>query len=212
MNIGIDVDGVLIKLDEYQLTHGRDYFVRKFNKPVVDDTKYHIKEIFQCSSRQSSFFWVRNFKSYCLNSPAAKDAAETIKKLRADGHKIFIITSRACTKRKYPAGFIFRKTLLKWLRNRGIEFDKIFFCSTKKSDSDKFRVCKSLNVDVMIEDKKENIEKISKIAKVICLDAKYNQDCQGQNIYRAYNFNDVYNIISEESSNFNTSIPTGINF
>lgn len=194
LNIGIDVDGVLIKLDDYQLKYGKEFF----EKSAIDETKYHIQDIFDCSSRQSGFFWIRNFKRYCMNSPATKDAAQVIKRLRNDGHKIYIITSRAGTKRKYPTGFIFRKTLLKWLKKRRIEFDKIFFCSSKKSHIDKFRVCKKIKIDIMIDDKKENIEKISKIAKVICLDAKYNKDCEGKDIYRAYNFKDIYTIIQNE--------------
>lgn len=44
----------------------------------------------------------------------------------------------------------------------------------------------------MIEDKVDNINKISKELPVICVHTSYNQKCQGKNIYRAYTWYDVY--------------------
>ena len=44
----------------------------------------------------------------------------------------------------------------------------------------------------MIEDKVENIEKISKVIPVICFNASYNKRCQGKNIIRCYSWYDIY--------------------
>jgi len=35
------------------------------------------------------------------------------------------------------------------------------------------------------------------VAKVICFDASYNRDCEGENIIRAWNFEKIYKIITE---------------
>ena len=49
----------------------------------------------------------------------------------------------------------------------------------------------------MIEDKVANIEKISTRLPVICFNAGYNKKCKGKNIYRVYNWYDIYNLIND---------------
>ena len=44
----------------------------------------------------------------------------------------------------------------------------------------------------MIEDKVENINNISKNIPVICFNARYNKECNGENIYRCYSWYDIY--------------------
>ena len=44
--------------------------------------------------------------------------------------------------------------------------------------------------------KVENINNVSTIIPVICFHAGYNKACKGQNIYRVYNWYDIYNLIS----------------
>ena len=56
--------------------------------------------------------------------------------------------------------------------------------------------CKKYNIDIMIEDKVDNINKISSIIPVICFHAGYNNECKGKNIYRVYNWYDIYNLIN----------------
>ena len=48
----------------------------------------------------------------------------------------------------------------------------------------------------MIEDKVANIEKISTRLPVICFHAGYNKHCENDNIYRAYTWYDIYNLIN----------------
>lgn len=50
----------------------------------------------------------------------------------------------------------------------------------------------------MIEDKTENINKISTKLPVICFDAGYNRQCVGKNIYRCYSWYDIYNLINDK--------------
>ena len=51
------------------------------------------------------------------------------------------------------------------------------------------------NIDIMIEDKVDNINKISSKIPVICFNAGYNRQCKGNNIYRCYAWYDIYNKI-----------------
>jgi uncharacterized HAD superfamily protein len=47
----------------------------------------------------------------------------------------------------------------------------------------------------MIEDKQENIEALSRHMKVICFDAPYNRNCEGENIMRAKDWDEVYELV-----------------
>ena len=51
------------------------------------------------------------------------------------------------------------------------------------------------NIDIMIEDKVDNIKKKSSKIPVICFHAGYNEECEGNNFYRAYSWYDIYNKI-----------------
>ena len=58
-------------------------------------------------------------------------------------------------------------------------------------------LCKQNKINLMIEDKPENINTISKEIPVICYHANYNEQCNGKNIYRCYSWYDIYRKIKE---------------
>ncbi len=49
----------------------------------------------------------------------------------------------------------------------------------------------------MIEDSVSNIEQLKDHMEILCFDAKYNQSYDNSQIYRVYNWNDVYDILSK---------------
>ena len=52
-------------------------------------------------------------------------------------------------------------------------------------------------IDIMIEDSVSNIEQLKDHMEILCFDAKYNQSYVNSQIYRVYNWNDVYDILSK---------------
>ena len=50
----------------------------------------------------------------------------------------------------------------------------------------------------MIEDKVDNIKRISSKIPVVCFNAGYNEECEGKNIYRTYSWYDIYNTIKNK--------------
>ncbi len=80
-----------------------------------------------------------------------------------------------------------KEIVKKWLEKNNILYDNIIF-----SSEDKLEICIKNNIDVMIEDKVENIEKISNKIPVICFNAGYNEKCNGKNIIRCYSWYDIY--------------------
>ena len=130
MNIGFDIDGVLNDIEKFQLKYGSIFFRKKrikeyieknykengilLNESDIKDTDfiinqngYGIKEIFDCTDEEEVEFWTKYTHKFFFE-PARVGASDTIKKLRAEGHKIFIISSRALTNDDSPKGKIGR--------------------------------------------------------------------------------------------------------
>lgn len=192
MNIGVDVDGVLNDLETYQLKYGRLYFSAN---PIVDATAYDIQEIFACTRYERQNFWRRYIWKYCLIEPARENASTNLCLLRELGHNIYIITSRAYVSENGLMGFLFRRMLTRWLKRQKIPFNEIVFCSESHSATEKAEACKKLEIDVMLEDKIDNIEAIAPIAKVICFNAAWNRNLSIPEITRVGSFDEAYKTI-----------------
>lgn len=190
MRIGIDIDGVLTDIEQWQLDVGGKFF-SKFNKSVLNKDGYEITKIFNVSDELDSQFWNEYLYEYVTKEPSRKYASEVIKKLKDDGNEIYIVTARYLTDRNNEDGEKMRKIVVNWLAEQKIDYDEIIF-----SPEDKKENCKKYNIDIMIEDKVDNINKISSIIPVICFYAGYNNECKGKNIYRVYNWYDIYNLIN----------------
>ena len=166
-------------------------FFSKLNKSVVNKDSYEITEIFNVSDELDSQFWNEYLYEYVTKEPSRKYASEVIKKLKDSGNEIYIVTARYLTDRNTEDGQRMRKIVIDWLEQENIFYDKIVF-----APEDKLQICLENNIDVMIEDKVENIEKISTRLPVICFHAGYNKHCKNDNIYRAYTWYDIYNLIN----------------
>lgn len=194
MKIGVDVDGVLTDMASYQLEYGKKYFLKKNPNLEIDETGYDICDIFHCTKAEREKFWTKYIWKYCL-APHKYGASKMINKLKEEGHEIHIITGRAHTTEEGVLGNIFRKMLIWRLKKDGIKYDSIHFVSESGSGLEKQRICKELGIDVLIDDKKENVEQISEDIPVICVDNPYNKECIGDNIYRVNNLYEMSNLI-----------------
>lgn len=187
MRIGIDIDGVLTDIEQWQIDCGSKYF----NKEVVNPEGYEISEIFEVSDELDSKFWKEYLYDYVTKEPSRKYASEVIQKLKNEGNEIYIVTARYLTDKDTDEGKQMREIVVNWLKEQKIYYDKIVF-----SPEDKLKTCLDNNIAIMIEDKVENINNVSTKIPVICFNAGYNKICSGKNIYRAYSWYDIYNLIS----------------
>ena len=190
MRIGIDIDGVLTDVERWQLDYGSKFYYERYQKEIVNFEGYDTNQIFNVDDKLDEEFWREYFKEYSLNVEARKFANEVIDKLKQEGHQIYIITARGSFL-SHSADVMSieenQQIVLNWLKNNHINYDKIIF-----SPEDKLDICKENNIDLMIEDKVDNINKISKIIPVICFHAGYNKDCKNSNIIRCYSWYDIY--------------------
>ena len=196
MKIGIDIDGVLTDIEKWQLDYGSKFYYENYNKEIINPKGYETNEIFNSDIECDDLFWDKYFKEYSINVKARKFASEVISKLKQDGYEIYIITARS--------SFLSHSTnvmskeeneqiVKEWLKKNNIYYDNLIF-----SPEDKLEICIDNEINMMIEDKTDNINKISDKIPVICFNAGYNEECKGENIYRVYTWYDIYNTIKNK--------------
>lgn len=189
MNIGFDIDGVLTNIENFQIEEGKKHFKTE----VVNPKGFSIKEMFGCTEKEEYEFWKKNILKYSIAEPAREGIAEVIKKLRTDGNKIHIITSRYFTDKDNVLGKVMRTIVREWLIENGIEYDDIVFCGEDKSDA-----IKDKYISVMVEDNPDNIKKLSNLTDVISVKCNYNRDIHGQHIvqFDPQNISELYDVIN----------------
>ena len=194
MKIGIDIDGVLTDEQRYVLDYGSEYFAQNNIQYKIHDDIYDSKEIFEVSEDAYDAFWKEHIFDYSENINIRPFASNIIKRLVEENNEIYIITSRSYTTYENENRLKMQTVVKEWLKRNEIKYNDIIFSREKD------KICKELNIDIMIEDKPENVDKISKDIPVICFNVEYNKKCEGKNIYRAYSWYDVYNKIKEISN------------
>lgn len=192
MNIGIDIDEVLTNDDDYILDFTSKYCYENNLKSFDNANLYEYRKLNWNEDIINNY---RNeyFLNYVKNEPTRRFASEVIKKLREDGHKIFIISARYKT---VENGKIdnenIRDCTLDWLRKNDIEYDKAIFTKPPKVNE-----ILENKIDIMIEDSPTTINELEKIVKVLYYDTRYNRDIKHENIIRVYSWYDIYMKVNE---------------
>lgn len=192
MNIAFDIDGVLNDMDGFTINYAKPFFKKQYNKDIVNEKAFHIKEIFDCSDKEEKEFWKKYLLFFFMKYPARKNAASVIKKLHDDGDKIYIITSRIFTS-SATLGPITRKLVKNWLKDNEITYDNIEFCSL--DEYGKVGAVQKYNIDVIVEDMPGNIKILNEITKPICFNSLYNKDYICDYIPKVDTFEEVYDEI-----------------
>ena len=64
--IGIDADGVLVNMHEFNVREGKKYF----KKEPVNYNAYSPKEMYNVSEKEEFLFGLKVFNKYCTKEPA----------------------------------------------------------------------------------------------------------------------------------------------
>ena len=194
MNIGIDIDGVLTDIHGFHARYAPPFFMRRFQRAVIDKNLFDVQQIFNCPAKEYRAYWKKYWIRYVITEPAREDAESIVCRFLSEGHTVYIISKRAFSTQNNIKGRLMRTFVRNWLRRNGIKYEEIIFCDYTVPESKKL-VCLENEIDVMIDDDPENIHVIAPVAKVICYDAVYNRECEGENILRAVDWNEVYELI-----------------
>ena len=185
MNIGIDIDGVLINDDDYTMDTTSKYAFENKLESFEDPYKYEYRK-FNWTREVLDNYRKEYFWNYIENEPARKYASEVIKKLKEEGDYIYIITSRHNTTKNTEEGERTRKVTKEWLKKNNILYDEVYFSQDKTKEID------SLKINIMIEDSPETIPTFVKHTHVFCYDCRYNRNMELDNMTRVFSWNDIY--------------------
>lgn len=194
MRIGIDIDGVLTNIEQFVIDYISKYCVENNIEYNITNSNYDYCKTFNISKEVEMEFWNRYLEDYAVNEKARPFAAEIIKKLKENGHEIYIITARWLTNRDDDIGNKMRERVKNWLYENRILYDKLIFSKALKER--KYQEIVENKIDLMIEDSPNNINELANIIPVICYNAEYNKDCIGNKIIRCYSWYDIYSKIS----------------
>ena len=142
MNIGIDLDDVV-----YDTSAEVEKEIEKANNPRLLDFKVQLMRgaLSEMPSDVAQFL-KDTIISYTSNAKPIKNATDTLKKLRDEGHIITIITARSDAIRDGVVDTTL-ESLKKYGIDKGILYDKIIFEGANKGD-----VCEKEKIDLFVDD------------------------------------------------------------
>lgn len=193
ITIGIDLDDTISSSNEMFIKYAKLYNKEKKINFKIDETQWDLDK---------SFGWNdNNYKEFCkqylrtlLNDAEIKyNAAEKINKLKKEGYKIIIITSR--NEKELNDMYSFTE---KWLKNHNINYDKLIINSLQKEEE-----CLKNKVNIFIDDNMKNCMNVYKKLQipVFLFDGLYNTNDKYSNIERVYSWDEIYlkikNIVEE---------------
>ena len=190
MRIGVDIDGVLNNIAEWHFNYGMKFCLDEGIDRGFHPEEYYMEQEFLLNSEENIKFWQRYIFDLLIAIPPRPFVSEVLHKLRMEGHTIVILTARdnQYLTNQYEGTIDFY--IQEWLAKNNIEYDEIITGSTNKCEK-----CLTHQLDIMIEDKKTNIQKLSEHLPVICFDAPYNRGIEGKNITRVYSWYEIYYLI-----------------
>lgn len=196
--VGVDADGVLTDMTKFNIEEGRKFFKRE---PVKPDA-YSPEEMFGVSKFQKILFGLKVLDKYCKKTPLRDGAKEVLKALKEEGIQLHEITARMFTTDKGVLGLHYRRLFQDYLKNNGLDFDSIQYCSEDFSPRDKYMACLKLDVDVMIEDKPEVALYLAEQGvKVLLFRAPYNIEVSHENIIPVESWKECYENIQMLKNN-----------
>ena len=196
MNIGIDIDNTIT-----DTTPILKEYCKKYNDTVVKrnlqmhEDGFASYNLYDWTPEENMDFCIKYLEKVVLQAQVKENAKEIIKKLKKEGHKIHIISSRAVPMFKTPY-----ETTEKFLREHEIVYDKLLVGKIEKKPS-----CIENKLYVLIEDDPQYVNEMSEFMPVIILDTYYNKQCTGNNIIRAFDWEEVYSNIKMLEKNLSSN-------
>lgn len=192
MIIGVDIDDTLTDIRD-EVGAAALKYAQSLNKDI-DETKVvwdknnngsSFKERYNFNYDELLYFFGNIQENITKKAKPREDVVDVIKKLREDGHKIYIITARDSEFHNNP--YELSKT---WLNKNNIEYDKLIVDAR-----DKVKICREQNVEIFIDDKLSNCMQISNENIVTIRITNYTE--QHQNIVNKKNWKEIYEYIKQ---------------
>lgn len=194
MNIGIDIDDTISDTFATLLECAQKYTIEELKRePVIDKKELtnhlYIESMHHWNKEEALEFWKKYYAEILEKVNIKTYAAETIKKFREKGNKVFLITARWDMEEVNT-----KKITLDWLKENDVEYDDFIM-----NAEDKLKIIKDKQIDVFIDDSIDNCKKVAYASnvKVYIMDTRVNENFHDEKIKRAYSWPHVYSLIEE---------------
>ena len=140
--------------------------------------------------RKKKAVYHANIEDFAIKLRPIEDSVYYIRKLKEDGHEIYIITGRNNGEYINP-----KELTTQWLDKYNIVYDKLIFTNAYDKHA-KTEVCLENNIDLMIEDSTRiSLDLINNGIKVYTMNTRYNQ--KEQTLDRVSKWKEIYEKISK---------------
>ena len=188
MNIGIDIDNVLSNFNEVLLNDYTKHDKELRNNGIVNNDVY-IRKMFDWSEDEEALYYKENIERLASLFEPIKDCSKYIKKLRENGHCIYIISGRDNGEYSDPYNMT-----IKWLKKYDSEYDKLILTNAY-NHQEKADICIKNNVDIMIDDSINVCLKCSESGiKSLLFNTEYNKN--EISFTRVNNWEEIFNYIN----------------
>ena len=187
MRIGVDIDGVLNDIGGWHYSCGYKFCIENNIDRGFNPYEYLIEKQFFLTEKENNKFWKEYIFDLMVSIPTRSYASRVINELRNMGHQIVILTARDNRYLTNQYANTMNFYVEEWLKKNNIEYDEIISGSGNKKDK-----CLKNNIDIMIEDKANNVIEISNHIPVLCFDAPYNLEVNKDNVTRIYSWYQIY--------------------
>lgn len=198
MNIGIDIDDTINRLSDILPKYAKKYNKENKIEYRIKNDKWDFHEAFGWDEDNIERFLCKNIEVCFTKAKIKKNAKKYINKLKEEGNKIIIITSRSEEHNKCVYDVSKR-----WLLKHKIKFDKLYV-----GWENKIRPCIENDIDVFIDDHVEICKRVENESDihVLLFDSVYNKE--EKKLKRINNWKEAYEQIKnyENINKKNTTI------
>lgn len=194
MRIGIDIDGVLNYRQAFVIECGTKFCAETGKGRLTNLGEHHLSRMYEWDGETRDEFWQKYGIEQMYRWPAQNYAAEVIRKLKNEGHEIWIITGRN-NRDPLVEGMpraTWEETTKLWLDENGILYDEVAFDLGRPAPNDKGTFCAEHGVEVMIDDLPEYLLGMAGKTRVMIFDQPYNRDLVIEGAERVYSWYDIY--------------------
>lgn len=190
MKIGIDLDGVVIDSETTFRTYEEIFDIDNLKgNNLINREEPKFQARYNWTEEQKQKFIEKYFLTVSKESNLMSGFIGVYNLLKEQGHEFIVITARG--------GFVkeMKDDAIRLLEENNISFDKYYW----KID-DKLEVCKSENVDIMIDDDWKIIKKLAdnNIKTLYFRDTNLVKLEESEYIQEVNNWGDIYRIIKNE--------------
>lgn len=186
MKIGIDIDNCISNFDDTLLKEYLKHDKELRNTGIINENPEYLRRgMFDWTEEEEKNFYDANIEKFAKSLKPLENSPYYIKKLKEDGHEIYIITGRNNGEYANPY-----ELTEEWLKQYDIIYDKLVLTDAYDKHA-KTVVCLENNIDLMIEDStRTSLDLKNNGIKVFTMNTRYNQ--KEQTLDRVLNWKEIY--------------------